>query len=218
MDDFYDADGMVHPMAFLPPELQLRNRQFIHFKRERPRPYTKQETAIDTTTARHHDDADTRGNPSAEAIVAYADGSSLKNPGPSGWAFVIVYADGTRKRRSGALENTTNNRAELRAAIEVLLELPENASGIIRLDSQYVVNGANEWRQRWVSNGWRNASGAKVANSDLFKTLFGLLDTRPGIRLEWVRGHAGDPLNELVDRLARAEAEKCGFDTPMGPA
>ncbi|CAN1557815.1 RnhA Ribonuclease HI [Rhabdaerophilaceae bacterium] len=153
-----------------------------------------------------------QGKPSAGAIVAYADGSSLGNPGHGGWAFVIVHADGTRRTRAGAIRDTTNNRAELRAAIEALLELPGNAVGILNLDSEIIVKSVNEWRPRWERNGWRASKGGPVANADLLKTLFGLVDDRPGIRLKWVRGHAGDPLNELCDTLAKTEAERGAFE------
>lgn len=148
------------------------------------------------------------GKPDAEIFTIYADGSALGNPGPGGWACVIEREDGSRVQKSGGCAYTTNNRAELQAAIEALMELSTEARGELRLDSEYVVKGVNEWRAGWERKGFRNAKGQTVANSDLFKTLFALVDDRPYVHLTWVRGHNGDPLNELVDTLARAEAMK----------
>lgn len=106
------------------------------------------------------------------------------------------------------MEHTTNNQAELFGAIQALLAMPRGTPGILYLDSEYVVRAVNEWRPAWQANGWKNAKGQGIANFDLFAALFDLVDARPGVTLEWVRGHAGDELNELVDRLARSEAEK----------
>ena len=156
----------------------------------------------------HEGDNKQRGQQDAEAFLAYADGSALGNPGPGGWACIIEYADGSRVQKSGGCVHTTNNRAELQAAIETLMELSVRMRGELRLDSEYVVKGVNEWRAGWQRKGFRNAKGQAVANADLFKTLFELVDERPYVHLTWVRGHNGDPLNELVDTLARAEAMK----------
>lgn len=150
-----------------------------------------------------------RAEPVAGApVAAHADGSCLGNPGPGGWAYVIAYADGTRQTASGALRHTTNNQAELMAATEALKALPEDAVGTLNLDSEYIVRAVNEWRGKWESNGWRASKGGPVANKDLFKALFGLVDAHPGVKLKWIRGHAGDAMNELVDRIARTEAER----------
>lgn len=150
-----------------------------------------------------------QANPVAGAhIVAHADGSCLGNPGPGGWAYAIVQADGTRRTSSGAIKHTTNIRAEITAATEALRAMAEDALGTLNLDSEYLVKAANEWRWKWQGNGWRASSGAPVANAELLKALFALLDARTGVKLKWVRGHAGDKMNELVDRMARTEAER----------
>ncbi|WP_374251743.1 ribonuclease H [Xanthobacter sp.] len=141
-------------------------------------------------------------------IVAYADGSALDNPGPGGWAAVIVAADGTQLTLSGGEDHTTNNRMELTAATEALRALPADVPSVLHLDSQYVVKGATIWRKGWERRGWKNSAGKPVANPDLWQVLYAVLDTRPMATLKWVRGHAGNRLNEIVDRLARAEAEK----------
>lgn len=141
-------------------------------------------------------------------ITAHADGSALGNPGPGGWAVVIVSVDGATTVLTGAEDHTTNNRMELTGAIEALRALPADVPSVLFCDSQYVVKGATVWRRRWERNGWKGAGGKPVANLDLWQTLCAVLDTRPLTRLEWVRGHAGNAMNETVDRLARAEAEK----------
>ncbi|MFG1372175.1 ribonuclease H [Xanthobacter oligotrophicus] len=141
-------------------------------------------------------------------IVAHADGSALGNPGPGGWAAVIVAEDGTTVSLTGGEDHTTNNRMELRGATEALRALPTDTPSVLFCDSQYVVKGATIWRKGWESRGWKNANGKPVANPDLWQSLYAVLDTRPMVALRWVRGHAGTELNETVDRLARAEAEK----------
>lgn len=167
-----------------------------------PFPAKAEEPAgIGTTT-------ENREQPDAEAVVVYADGSALGNPGPGGWACLIQWKDGSRVLKTGGCDHTTNNRAELQGAIEALMELGRSDVGELRLDSEYVVKAVNEWRDGWERRGYRNSGNKPVKNVDLFRALFALVDERPGIRLTWVRGHNGDPGNELVDTLARAEAMK----------
>jgi ribonuclease HI len=154
------------------------------------------------------------GTPLTDTYVVYADGSSLHNPGPAGWAVLIIRPDGSREALVGSEAQATNNAMELRAAIEALHALPQDASGVILCDSEYVVKGVTEWRRAWEARGWRNSKGQPVANADLWQALFKLSDERPGVRFKWVRGHAGDDGNELVDTLARAEAEKVRAGLP----
>lgn len=151
-----------------------------------------------------------RENPvhKAKDFIAYCDGSSLGNPGPGGWSYIITKPDGTRWERSGQLDHTTNNRAEIMAVIHLLLAVDRGDSGEIRLDSEYVVRAINEWRFNWERNGWKNAKGVGIANHDMFKVLFELADARPGVRFSWVKAHHTDALNNLCDRMARNEAEK----------
>jgi ribonuclease HI len=144
----------------------------------------------------------------ANTTVAYSDGSCLGNPGPGGWAVIITAPDGTTRTLAGGEPNTTNNRQELTAAIMALKAIPDDAPAVLFLDSEYVVKGVREWRSQWERRGWRNAAGKAVANADLWRLLFAIVDTRPMVELRWVRGHAGHAGNETVDRLARAEAEK----------
>jgi len=115
---------------------------------------------------------------------------------------------------AGSEIHATNNVMELRAAIEALKALPEDAYGVLHCDSEYVVKGVTEWRTGWEARGWRNSKGQPVANAHYWKALYGLADTHPNIQFQWVRGHSGDKCNELVDLLARTEAEKVRAGMP----
>ncbi|HEY7061980.1 MAG TPA: ribonuclease HI [Chloroflexota bacterium] len=144
-------------------------------------------------------------------IVAYTDGACIGNPGPGGWA-AIVDRDGAREEISGAAPNTTNNRMELTAAIEALRRVPPDAPVRVVTDSQYVMKGITSWVAGWRKRGWRTATGGPVLNQDLWEALAALADAR--VSWEWVRGHAGHPENERVDRLARAQAASVRAATP----
>jgi ribonuclease HI len=128
---------------------------------------------------------------SSSPILVYADGSCEGNPGPGGWGVVIVTPDGTR-RLSGGDSQTTNNRMEIMAAIEALRALDPGTPVIVRSDSQYLVKTMND--------GWR-----RTKNLDLWQELDREV-ARHDVRFEWVRGHAGDALNEEADALAREAA------------
>ncbi len=159
----------------------------------------------------HPFDTAPRGNPIADAYTAYADGSSLGNPGPAGWAYAIVRPDGDDLHGSGALRHASNNQAELYGAIQALLALNDISRGVdatLWLDSNYVVEAVNVWRSSWEANGWKTSKGCGVSNLALLQPLFALCDAMPNVTLGWVAGHAGDSLNELVDGMARTAAEK----------
>jgi ribonuclease HI len=128
---------------------------------------------------------------SSQPVLVYADGSCEGNPGPGGWGIVIVTPQGTR-RLSGGDSQTTNNRMEIMAAIEALRAIDPGVPVILRSDSQYLVKTMNE--------GWR-----RTKNQDLWKQLDAEV-ARHNVRFEWVRGHAGDALNEEADELAREAA------------
>ena len=117
----------------------------------------------------------------------YTDGSCSGNPGPGGWAAIVMNGADTQRLSGGAPE-TTNNRMEVIAAIEGLAALPAGSSATIHSDSTYLVNT--------MTKGWK-----RNANSDLWNRLDGLAAART-VRWEWVRGHNGHPLNEEADRLA----------------
>lgn len=133
------------------------------------------------------------------SIVAYADGGcSPTNPGPGGWGVVIDTPGGRIEMRGGEAD-TTNNRMELTAAIRALEHFPAGTAMEMRCDSQYVVKSASEWIPGWKRKGWRTATG-DVKNVDLMKRL-DTLNAERSVRWTWVRGHAGDAMNERADAL-----------------
>ncbi len=143
------------------------------------------------------------------ARVVYTDGACSGNPGPGGWAWAVA-PDG-EPRGCGGETRTTNQRMELTAAIEAVringpIARNETKRLVIVSDSTYVVNCFRDrWWVRWKSNGWRNAKREPVANADLWEALIDLYlsydeDERPDF--QWVKGHSGDPMNDLVDALA----------------
>jgi ribonuclease HI len=137
-----------------------------------------------------------------EAVIIYTDGACLGNPGPGGWAAIVISGE-TERELSGAEPSSTNQRMELRAAIEGLRALHGRHRVELYSDSAYLVNCFRErWHERWRRNGWRNAQKKPVENRDLWEELLALAERR---EVSWhkVRGHAGDPLNERVDRLAK---------------
>lgn len=137
----------------------------------------------------------------ANLIVAYTDGACSPNPGPGGWAAVVV-VDGREYELCGHEPHTTNQRMELMGAIQALRWLKTTTRVAIYSDSAYVVNCFRDrWYVRWQKNGWKNSQGKPVENRDLWETLTALAEQHEVI---WhkVAGHAGVPLNERADRLA----------------
>jgi ribonuclease HI len=137
------------------------------------------------------------------ATEVFTDGACTGNPGPGGWAWAVA-PDGEPHGAGGAA-HTTNQRMEIQAVLEALRALPGEL--IVVSDSTYVVNCfRDKWWVRWNANGWRNAKKEPVANADLWRPLVALVQERsPTFR--WVKGHSGDPMNDLVDRLAVAAAK-----------
>lgn len=139
-----------------------------------------------------------------EEILIYTDGGCKGNPGPGGWAFVLLHGSQVL-RKSGALNPTTNNQMELTAVIEGLKQASEldpegSRKAIVVTDSQYVKNGITKWIHGWKRNGWRTASKSPVKNKDFWVALDSLDSVRE-TEWKWVKGHAGDPLNEECDRM-----------------
>jgi ribonuclease HI len=135
-------------------------------------------------------------------VELFTDGACSGNPGPGGWAFLLRHpASGAEIERSGAERATTNNRMELMAVIEGLQALTRPSTVELYSDSQYVLNGLEEWVESWKKRGWRTAAKQPVKNAELWKTL-DALRAEHEIRYHWVRGHDGHPENERVDRLA----------------
>jgi ribonuclease HI len=145
---------------------------------------------------------------SADSVVIYTDGGCAPtNPGPGGWAAILIKGE-HRKELKGGEPLTTNNRMELMAAISGLEALKKPSSVDLHTDSQYVRDGITKYINNWKRNGWRTASKQPVKNQDLWQRLEAARDVHT-VRWHWVKGHSGDQFNERADELvheARAEA------------
>ena len=134
-------------------------------------------------------------------VSIWTDGACSGNPGPGGWGAVLSY-DGHEKELSGGEALTTNNRMELMGAIAALEALSRPCAVNMHTDSQYLRGGVTGWINNWKRNGWRTADKKPVKNEDLWRRL-DEATTRHDIAWAWVKGHAGDPMNERADELAR---------------
>jgi ribonuclease HI len=135
-------------------------------------------------------------------VTLYTDGACAGNPGPGGWAAIILDGGGERVV-TGAEPRTTNQRMELTAVAEGLAAIPERRRVHVHSDSAYIVNCFLErWWERWERNGWKTAQKQPVANRDLWEQILREA-RRHDVVWHKVRGHAGDPLNERADMLAR---------------
>jgi ribonuclease HI len=136
----------------------------------------------------------------------FTDGACSGNPGPGGWAFILRDREtGRETEGSGGDPATTNNQMELTGVIEGLEHLPYPTSVTLHSDSQYVVNGLNEWLAAWKARGWRTAGRQPVKNEVLWRRLDELAG-RHHITAHWVRGHNDHPENTRCDALAVAAA------------
>ncbi|MFU8825928.1 MAG: ribonuclease HI [Brevefilum sp.] len=138
-------------------------------------------------------------------VTIYTDGACQGNPGPGGWAALLCYGK-HEKALSGGEQDTTNNRMELRAALEALRALKEPCQVTLFTDSAYLKRGITEWLPTWKKRNWRRKAG-ELANVDLWMKLDEEI-SRHEIRWRWVKGHAGNTYNERVDRLARKAIPK----------
>ena len=137
-------------------------------------------------------------------ITLYTDGSCLGNPGPGGYAAVLIYKQ-HRKELAQGYELTTNNRMELMAAIAGLQSLTESCQVHLTTDSQYVRQGITQWIHGWKKKGWKTANREPVKNVDLWLLLDAEIQ-RHDVEWHWVKGHSGHPENERCDELARNAA------------
>ncbi len=131
------------------------------------------------------------------ATSVYTDGACLGNPGPGGWAWAV---EGGRYA-SGAEDPSTNQRMEIKAALEAVRALAGEL--VVVSDSTYVVNCFRDrWWEGWLARGWLNKARKPVANRDLWEPLIELARNRGDVSFRWVKGHSGNLMNDLVDRLA----------------
>ena len=133
-------------------------------------------------------------------VTIYTDGACEPNPGPGGWAALLIFGRHKKELR-GADAQTTNNRMELTAAVEALNALSQPCRVEFFTDSEYLRRGITEWLPDWRRRGWKRKSG-KLANIDLWQVL-ALAIEEHAISWHWVRGHAGNRKNQHVDNLAR---------------
>lgn len=134
--------------------------------------------------------------------VVAIDGSALGNPGPAGWAW---YVD-ENCWAAGGWPNSSNNRGELTALLELLKATASTNEELhVLADSQYVINSVTKWMSGWKKRGWRKSDKSPVLNADLMQAIDKAITGRK-VSFEWVRGHSGHPLNEAADDKARAAA------------
>ena len=141
-------------------------------------------------------------------VKIYTDGACIGNPGPGGWAAIIISGE-NRKELFGGEKLTTNNRMELTAAIKALEFYNENEEKQLSLkqikiytDSVYLKDGITIWIEKWEKNNWKTSDKKNVKNIDLWKKLKELAASKQ-IEWNWVKSHSQDPMNELADKLAK---------------
>lgn len=139
--------------------------------------------------------------------VIYTDGGCEPNPGRGGWAAIIIGANGAEIELSGTVEDSTNNRMEIWAALQALENIPSGLAATVHTDSQYLQKGATEWLKGWKKKGWVNSAKQPVANRDLWQLVDAAISTRK-VTWKWVRGHADNDYNNRCDVLANTAAKK----------
>jgi ribonuclease HI len=139
--------------------------------------------------------------------LLYCDGSCLGNPGPGGWAYRVWQGRRVMREQSGTEQNTTNNRMELRAAIEGLKSFASASNIVVVSDSRYLISGMTDLLLLWQARNWRSSNGPAIRNQSLWQELIAA-SKRHNVRWQWVRGHSGVPEQESVDRLAVAAAAR----------
>lgn len=156
----------------------------------------------------------------AQRVTIYTDGGCIGNPGPGGWAAILLYGEHVREL-SGRYRQTTNNRMELRAAIEALNTLKRPCAVDLYTDSEYVRNGITQWVIGWQRRGWKTAGKKPVKNQDLWQQLLAAVERHTkagGVEWHWTKGHAGDRWNERADELANGAAQAAGAADPIDDA
>ena len=142
-----------------------------------------------------------------QKVTIYTDGACSGNPGPGGWAAVLIYGE-HKKEISGGKEDTTNNIMELTAILEALKALKTECEVELYSDSAYSVNAFNQgWIFNWIKKGWKTADGKDVKNKEIWQEIYSLTKMHK-VNFNKVKGHSDVELNNRCDELARAEIEK----------
>ena len=142
-----------------------------------------------------------------QKVTIYTDGACSGNPGPGGWAAILICGE-NKKEISGGNKETTNNIMELTAIIEGLKVLNQECEVEVYSDSAYSVNAFNQgWIYNWIKKNWRKPDGAEVKNKELWQELYGLTKKHK-VTFNKVKGHSDDELNNRCDELARGEIDK----------
>ena len=140
-------------------------------------------------------------------VTIYTDGACSGNPGPGGWAAILLY-NGREKVLSGGEAQTTNNRMELMGVISALQALKEPCKVELWSDSRYVIDALEQgWAESWKRKGWKKADKTPAKNPDLWETLLQLTAVHR-MRYHWVKGHAENPYNNRCDTLAVQERDR----------
>jgi ribonuclease HI len=161
-------------------------------------------------------DISSKTGPKTGEVTIYTDGGARYNPGPGGYGIVQIYK-GKRKELSGGYKLTTNNRMELMGCIVALRELEHRDKPVtLYSDSSYVVNGiVKGWAKSWRKRGWIKSDRKPAVNPDLWAELLDLVEDL-NITFKWVKGHAGNPMNERCDELAVASSRLDGLPEDAG--
>jgi ribonuclease HI len=181
-------------------------------------PVADRRTSLSGLDVRRGDGVAPRVDGIRVAIYVACDGSALRNPGPAGWAWYST----EECWAAGGEAHSTNQRMELTAVLELLrstAHLPLDTEIVLVLDSTYTRDSLTKWIHGWLRNGWVNSKKQPVANRDLIEPAYQMLRERTGISFEWVKGHAGHPLNSKADEKCTAvsAAFSAGLPIPAGP-
>ena len=142
-----------------------------------------------------------------QKVTIYTDGACSGNPGPGGWAAVLISGD-YKKEISGGSKETTNNIMELTAILEALKALKVECEVELYSDSAYSVNAFNQgWIYNWIKKGWKTADGADVKNKEIWQEIYALTQKHK-VTFNKVKGHSDVALNNRCDELARGEIDK----------
>lgn len=152
-------------------------------------------------------DDENKSEKNSDTFHLYTDGACSGNPGPGGYAALILKNDKIVEKITGSEKDTTNNRMELKAVIEGLKRIDKGSKVELYSDSTYVLNGLSEWINNWKKNSWKTASNKEVANKDLWQKLDDLADNFQ-LKFNKIKGHSGDKYNEDVDSLAKKSANE----------